>query len=191
VLTEGVFVEMVIWQVPQPVRGSSHSFKYRLALIADGVCVEFPKRLSDYGRRLEHAITIPKRADPDRDAVIVAMAIDGYSHRDIAAAVDMTRVGVKHAVTIRLADAIVAQRGFVPRVILSYCYLCQQDKPATYFHRDRSRPNGYSPRCRACQREYDLSRPNFRERMKRLEEHMVERAGTTYWHGRPTARRQD
>jgi hypothetical protein len=39
VLTAGVLVEMVIWQVPQPVHGSSHSFKYRLALIADGVCV--------------------------------------------------------------------------------------------------------------------------------------------------------
>jgi hypothetical protein len=39
VLTAAVFVEMVIWQVPQPVRNSSHSFKYRLALIANGVCV--------------------------------------------------------------------------------------------------------------------------------------------------------
>jgi hypothetical protein len=39
VMTEGMFVEMVIWQVPEPVRGSTHSYKYRLALIVDGVCV--------------------------------------------------------------------------------------------------------------------------------------------------------
>ena len=38
-LSETAFVEMVIWQVPDPVRGSGHGFKYRLALVADGVCV--------------------------------------------------------------------------------------------------------------------------------------------------------
>lgn len=39
VLSEASFVELVVWQVPQPVRGSAHSFKYRLALVADGMCV--------------------------------------------------------------------------------------------------------------------------------------------------------
>jgi len=38
-LSETAFVEMVIWRVPDPVRGSGHGFKYRLALVADGVCV--------------------------------------------------------------------------------------------------------------------------------------------------------
>ncbi len=38
-LSETAFVEIVIWQVPKPVRGSAHGFKYRLALIAEGVCV--------------------------------------------------------------------------------------------------------------------------------------------------------
>jgi hypothetical protein len=38
-LSETVFVEMVIWRVPEPLRGSVHGFKYRLALVADGVCV--------------------------------------------------------------------------------------------------------------------------------------------------------
>jgi hypothetical protein len=37
--SETAFVEMVIWQVPKPVHGSAHSFKYRLALVANGVCV--------------------------------------------------------------------------------------------------------------------------------------------------------
>ena len=39
VLTETAFVETVVWRVPEPVRGSRHDFKYRLALVADGVCV--------------------------------------------------------------------------------------------------------------------------------------------------------
>ena len=39
VLTETAFVEAVVWRVPEPVRGSRHGFKYRLALVADGSCV--------------------------------------------------------------------------------------------------------------------------------------------------------
>ena len=38
-LRDGVFFEIVIWRVPAPLRGSSHSFKYRMALVADSVCV--------------------------------------------------------------------------------------------------------------------------------------------------------
>jgi Family of unknown function (DUF6516) len=38
-LTEISFVELVVWEVPAPVRGSNHFFKYRLALVADGECV--------------------------------------------------------------------------------------------------------------------------------------------------------
>ncbi|MEO8884189.1 MAG: DUF6516 family protein [Devosia sp.] len=29
----------MIWRVPSPLRGSRHSYKYRLALVVDGVCV--------------------------------------------------------------------------------------------------------------------------------------------------------
>ena len=39
VLDESTFVDIVIWQVPKPLRGSTHGFKYRLALVADDVCV--------------------------------------------------------------------------------------------------------------------------------------------------------
>lgn len=39
VLAEQVFVELVVWQVPAPVAGSAHTFKYRLALVANGECV--------------------------------------------------------------------------------------------------------------------------------------------------------
>jgi hypothetical protein len=33
------FLDIVIWQVPQPVLGSSHGYKYRLAYVANGECV--------------------------------------------------------------------------------------------------------------------------------------------------------
>lgn len=38
-MSETAFVEMVVWRLPAPVSRSSHSFKYRLALVVDGVCV--------------------------------------------------------------------------------------------------------------------------------------------------------
>jgi len=30
---------MAVWKVPEPVPGCSHEFKYRLALVAEGVCI--------------------------------------------------------------------------------------------------------------------------------------------------------
>ena len=39
VLAENAFVELVVWQVPSPLPGSRHAFKYRLALVVDGACV--------------------------------------------------------------------------------------------------------------------------------------------------------
>lgn len=38
-LSDGVTAQLVIWQVPEALRGSTHRFKYRLALIVDEVCV--------------------------------------------------------------------------------------------------------------------------------------------------------
>jgi Family of unknown function (DUF6516) len=39
VFTEKSFAELVLWQVPKPVAGSHHEFKYRLAYVVNGVCV--------------------------------------------------------------------------------------------------------------------------------------------------------
>jgi len=39
VLDTRTFVEIVVWRLARPVRGSTHRFKYRLALIADGSCL--------------------------------------------------------------------------------------------------------------------------------------------------------
>ncbi|MFZ1429737.1 MAG: DUF6516 family protein [Geminicoccaceae bacterium] len=38
-LSETAFVEIVVWRVPKPVRGSRHNFKYSLALVSEGSCV--------------------------------------------------------------------------------------------------------------------------------------------------------
>jgi hypothetical protein len=39
VLSEEMFVEIVVWRVPQPVKRSAHRLKYRLAFVDAGECV--------------------------------------------------------------------------------------------------------------------------------------------------------
>ncbi len=38
-IDHSAFVEMVLWLVPTPLRGSRHPYKYRLALVVAGTCV--------------------------------------------------------------------------------------------------------------------------------------------------------
>jgi hypothetical protein len=38
-ISEIAFVEMVGWHVPSPLPGSGHAFRYRLALVVNGICV--------------------------------------------------------------------------------------------------------------------------------------------------------
>lgn len=33
------FAEIVVWQVPKPLPGSTHPYKYRLAFVVHGVCL--------------------------------------------------------------------------------------------------------------------------------------------------------
>lgn len=39
IYSESAFAELVLWRLPEPLDGSSHSFKYRLAYVAQGKCV--------------------------------------------------------------------------------------------------------------------------------------------------------
>ena len=39
VYSETSFAELVLWRVPEPLPGSSHPFKYRLAYVVAGKCV--------------------------------------------------------------------------------------------------------------------------------------------------------
>jgi hypothetical protein len=38
-IDDNSFVDLVIWRLPQPVRGCDHSYKYRLAFIENDLCV--------------------------------------------------------------------------------------------------------------------------------------------------------
>jgi hypothetical protein len=33
------FVEVIVWRLPEPLGGSTHGFKYRLAYVVEGECV--------------------------------------------------------------------------------------------------------------------------------------------------------
>lgn len=39
VYSETAFAELVLWQLANPLPGSSHQFKYRLAYVVNGECV--------------------------------------------------------------------------------------------------------------------------------------------------------
>ena len=39
IYSETTFAELVLWRVPQPVAGSVHPYKYRLAFVVRGACV--------------------------------------------------------------------------------------------------------------------------------------------------------
>lgn len=39
VLSEDAFIEMVVWQLPEPLPSSAHDKKYRLAYLVQGECV--------------------------------------------------------------------------------------------------------------------------------------------------------
>ncbi len=38
-LDDDTFVELVVWKLPEPLAGSAHCFKYRLALVSGNICV--------------------------------------------------------------------------------------------------------------------------------------------------------
>jgi hypothetical protein len=38
-LFESAFAELVVWELPRPLRGSLHGYKYRLAFVVDDECV--------------------------------------------------------------------------------------------------------------------------------------------------------
>ena len=61
------FVEIVVWRLPRPVRGSLHRFKYRLALVIDGICVlRYDNEVGKGDHRLIRNVEEPYEfTDPD------------------------------------------------------------------------------------------------------------------------------
>ncbi|MGH8604186.1 MAG: toxin-antitoxin system TumE family protein [Gammaproteobacteria bacterium] len=39
ILAENAFAEIVAWELPHPISGSVHRYKYRLALVVHGSCL--------------------------------------------------------------------------------------------------------------------------------------------------------
>ncbi len=39
VLDDDTFAELIVWKLPKPLTGSAHSFKYRLALVHQAICM--------------------------------------------------------------------------------------------------------------------------------------------------------
>jgi hypothetical protein len=68
VLGVRAFAEIVVWRVPRPKRGSRHPFKYRLALVVDGVCV--PRYDNEAGKGDHRHVSDKEEAysftDPDK-----------------------------------------------------------------------------------------------------------------------------
>jgi hypothetical protein len=76
VFAESRFAELVLWQVPKPVAGSTHAFKYRLAYVVKGECVlryDNEAGKGDHrhwqGKELAYGFTTPEQllADFQRD----------------------------------------------------------------------------------------------------------------------------
>jgi Family of unknown function (DUF6516) len=77
-LGENAFAVVVIWKVPQPLRGSSHHYKYRLAYVEDGVCVIRFDNEAGKGdhihidnRELPYVFTSPEKLLADFEAAIL------------------------------------------------------------------------------------------------------------------------
>ena len=69
---EDSFAELVLWRLPSPLPGSSHSFKYRLAFVRSGVCrVRFDNESGkgDHrhirGKESKYAFSTPERLIQD------------------------------------------------------------------------------------------------------------------------------
>jgi hypothetical protein len=76
VYAENAFAELVLWQLPKPLKGSVHTYKYRLAYVVDGECVlryDNETGKGDHrhyaGRESKYAFSTPEKlmADFQRD----------------------------------------------------------------------------------------------------------------------------
>ncbi len=77
-LADDTFVELVIWSVPRPLPGSTHKFKYRLALMSEGACV---LRYDNEAGKGDHK-HIRKREQPYAFTDIETLQVDFWTDVD-------------------------------------------------------------------------------------------------------------
>ena len=76
VYSEVAFAELVLWQLPKPLAGSAHRFKYRLAYIVDGICVLRYDNESGKGDHRHYAGKQSTYAFSNPDKLIAAFQAD-------------------------------------------------------------------------------------------------------------------
>lgn len=82
--SETAFAELVLWQLPKPLPGSSHFFKYRLAYVVDGVCVIRYDNESGKGDHRHYGDTETRYrfVDPDRMIRDFQQDIERWNHEN-------------------------------------------------------------------------------------------------------------
>lgn len=68
VVAEKAYAELVLWELPTPVHGSPHIYKYRLAFVVNGRCVLRYNNETGKGdhRHLGEVVKIYKFTTPDQ-----------------------------------------------------------------------------------------------------------------------------
>lgn len=82
--TETAFAELVLWQLPESLPGSSHDFKYRLAYVVNGQCVIRYDNETGKGdhRHFGDSETTYRFVDPDRLLEDFQSDIDRWNHEN-------------------------------------------------------------------------------------------------------------
>lgn len=76
IYSEVAFAELVLWQLPKPLAGSTHGFKYRLAYIVNDVCVLRYDNESGKGDHRHRGDRQSAYAFSDPDKLIAAFLAD-------------------------------------------------------------------------------------------------------------------
>lgn len=76
VYSEVAFAELVLWQLPAPLKGSSHRFKYRLAYVVHGECVLRYDNEAGKGDHRHYAGKESSYAFTDPDRLVAALQAD-------------------------------------------------------------------------------------------------------------------
>ncbi len=82
--SETAFAELVLWQLPKPLPGSPHRFKYRLAYVVNGACVIRYDNESGKGdhRHFGDSEKSYRFADPERLIEDFQRDIDRWNHEN-------------------------------------------------------------------------------------------------------------
>lgn len=76
VLAPDAFAEVVIWALPKPLAGSSHSFKYRLAYVVSGHCVLRYDNEAGKGDHRHHGVKETRYKFSNQDQLMTDFLID-------------------------------------------------------------------------------------------------------------------